>query len=228
MPSRVITKALAGLEDLLFGRGSVNQARAGGTYAISKISLPLIITDVAELANVDHTKFPFVGVIDDTQHLCFYEYVNGTGYVAAELTNVTAKSRGSFSLTSSALTSIITEDVTTKLLGVTTPSTDNVNFNHTSGRLIYTGTKEDLFLVTATVQVASANQDELNFYFAVDSDPVLHSKHVLPAIGSAVPRCATWSAVIKLQPNQFVEVYVANKLYLTDVTAVGYNLAVVA
>lgn len=57
MVARIVTKHLAGVEDLLLGSGSVQQERASGLYPITKLSTVWVANSVAELANVDTQKF---------------------------------------------------------------------------------------------------------------------------------------------------------------------------
>lgn len=57
MAARIVTKHLAGVEDLLLGSGSVEQERAGDLYPITKLSTVWAANSVAELANLDTQKF---------------------------------------------------------------------------------------------------------------------------------------------------------------------------
>ena len=49
---RIVTKQLAGVEDLLLGKGTQSQTRAGGSYTITKLSLPLEYT-LAEVQTLE-------------------------------------------------------------------------------------------------------------------------------------------------------------------------------
>jgi hypothetical protein len=57
MVDRVITKNLAGLEDLLLGAGQENQVRSGDTYPITKLMLVWPCSSIEELADLDVDKF---------------------------------------------------------------------------------------------------------------------------------------------------------------------------
>lgn len=57
MVARIVTKHLAGVEDLLLGSGSVEQERAGDLYPITKLSTVWVANSVAELADLDTQKF---------------------------------------------------------------------------------------------------------------------------------------------------------------------------
>lgn len=57
MVARIVTKHLAGVEDLLLGSGSVEQERAGDLYHITKLSTVWVANSVAELADLDTQKF---------------------------------------------------------------------------------------------------------------------------------------------------------------------------
>lgn len=226
MVDRVVTKVLAGLEDLLFGRGTVNQSRAGGTYAITKLSLPLVLTDVADLATLDSSKFPFVAVVDTNQKLSFYEYKAGTGYVLAQMQNQQVKQRASFYLTASVSTPIIDIGVATKVRGTTAANAANVGFSHNSGRLTYLNTVDDVATVSASVQISGSCIAALSFYIAVNSVVLTDTKHYVPAGTGTQPRLASWSAVIPVSSSDKIEVYVANEDDLTDVLAESFNLTV--
>lgn len=53
--SRVITKNLAGVEDLLLGIDQVTQVRNGTSYQITRIDLPLVVADQAAMTALDIT-----------------------------------------------------------------------------------------------------------------------------------------------------------------------------
>lgn len=57
MADRVITKNLAGIEDLLLGEGQENQVRSGDLYPITKIKLLWPCSTLEELQALDPTKF---------------------------------------------------------------------------------------------------------------------------------------------------------------------------
>lgn len=57
MVARIVTKHLAGVEDLLLGSGSVEQERAGDLYPITKLSTVWVANSAAELAYIDTQKF---------------------------------------------------------------------------------------------------------------------------------------------------------------------------
>ncbi|MDX1810300.1 MAG: hypothetical protein R3240_00010 [Gammaproteobacteria bacterium] len=59
--TRVVTKVLAGVQDLLFGVGSVTQSRAGANVTIDKIDMPLPVANIATLQGdtIDPSKFRF-------------------------------------------------------------------------------------------------------------------------------------------------------------------------
>lgn len=57
MAERIVTKNLAGVEDLLLGNGAEQQIRNGYEYPITKLSLPWACSDTAELLELDTAKF---------------------------------------------------------------------------------------------------------------------------------------------------------------------------
>lgn len=224
MLERSITKALAGLEDLLFGRGSVTQARAGGSYVINKLSVPWVLTDAAELGSLDHDKHPFVIVVDSSQRAVLYEYVVGTGYTEVLLANAQERPTAGFYQTASATTSIITIGVPTKVQGTTAPSEIVQGFSHTSGRLVNTTGKTVQVNATATVVVEESNLEELHFWLARSGELINSSRVILPSSTDTAPRSATLSAVISLAPNQHLEIYGANMTTLDNFVAASHSM----
>mgnify|MGYP006378670701 CR=1 FL=1 len=56
--TRVATKVLGALQDLLVGEGKAQQSRAGATYTVDKIRLLYIANSLEELNALDPTMFP--------------------------------------------------------------------------------------------------------------------------------------------------------------------------
>lgn len=88
MAERIVSKSLAGLEDLLLGNGTEQQIRNGYEYPITKLSLPWACSDIAELLELDTTKFTQALVSGIT-----YKY-NGSAWVQVGGLEVTAESFG--------------------------------------------------------------------------------------------------------------------------------------
>lgn len=77
MAERVVSKNLAGLEDLLLGKGSTHQERAGQTYPVTKIPFLYPCDSIAERDLLDTTKFQYA-VVFDAGVATFYRYDTGT------------------------------------------------------------------------------------------------------------------------------------------------------
>ena len=77
MAQRVVSKNLAGLEDLLLGKGTVYQERATQTYPVTKIPFIYPCDSTAELDLLDTDKFQYAAVFDAGQ-VVFYKYVVDT------------------------------------------------------------------------------------------------------------------------------------------------------
>lgn len=73
MAERIVSRNLAGLEDLLLGKGTINQERAAQVYPISKIPILYPCDSVAERDLLDTTKFQYAVVFDDGV-VTFYRY----------------------------------------------------------------------------------------------------------------------------------------------------------
>lgn len=85
MAERIVSRNLAGLEDLLLGKGSTQQERAGQTYLITKIPFLYPCDSIAELYLLDTSKFQYAAVFD-AGVVTFYRYDTDTwvSYVAAK------------------------------------------------------------------------------------------------------------------------------------------------
>ena len=76
MAERIVSRNLAGLEDLLLGKGSTQQERAGQTYPITKIPFLYPCDSIAERDLLDTTKFQYA-VVFDAGVATFYRYDSG-------------------------------------------------------------------------------------------------------------------------------------------------------
>lgn len=76
--TRTVTKALGGVEDLAYGKGTVRQARAGGVYDITKNRVIRPVDSIAEMNELDPEQFPEVYL---TATKTIYEY-SGNSYTA--------------------------------------------------------------------------------------------------------------------------------------------------
>lgn len=77
MAQRIVSKNLAGLEDLLLGKGSTHQERAGQTYPITKIPFLYPCDSIAERDLLDTNKFQYA-VVFSAGVVTFYKYDAGT------------------------------------------------------------------------------------------------------------------------------------------------------
>lgn len=73
MAERIVSRNLAGLEDLLLGKGTIKQERAAKVYPISKIPILYPCDSVAELDLLDTTKFQYA-VVFYAGVATFYRY----------------------------------------------------------------------------------------------------------------------------------------------------------
>ena len=64
MAERIVSRNLAGLEDLLLGKGTISQERAAKVYPIGKIPILYPCDSVAERDLLDTTKFQYAAVFD--------------------------------------------------------------------------------------------------------------------------------------------------------------------
>lgn len=76
MAQRIVSKNLAGLEDLLLGKGIVYQERASETYPVTKIPFLYPCDSLAERDALDTTKFQYA-VVFNAGVATFYRYDAG-------------------------------------------------------------------------------------------------------------------------------------------------------
>ena len=76
MAQRIVSKNLAGLEDLLLGKGTVHQERASETYPITKIPFLYPCDSLAERDALDTSKFQYSAVFE-AGVVTFYRYDSG-------------------------------------------------------------------------------------------------------------------------------------------------------
>lgn len=76
MAQRVVSKNLAGLEDLLLGKGTAYQERASDTYPVSKIPFIYPCDSIAERDSLDTDKFQYAAVFESGV-VTFYKYDSG-------------------------------------------------------------------------------------------------------------------------------------------------------
>lgn len=77
MAQRIASKNLAGLEDLLLGKGTVYQERASETYPVTKIPFLYPCDSLAERDMLDTDKFQYA-VVFDSGIATFYKYTVDT------------------------------------------------------------------------------------------------------------------------------------------------------
>ena len=71
--TRTVKKSKGGVQDLLLGKGSVLQDRAGGTYTIDKLDVPVALDTVAEMQALDVAEFTRARVYSSTT--AYVEYI---------------------------------------------------------------------------------------------------------------------------------------------------------
>lgn len=71
--TRTVKKSKGGVQDLLLGKGTVTQDRAGGAYVIDKLDLPVAVDSVEEMQALDTEDFTRARVYSDD--ITFQDYI---------------------------------------------------------------------------------------------------------------------------------------------------------
>ena len=84
MVTRTVKKSKGGVQDLLLGKGQVNQDRAGGTFAIDKLDVPVALDTIAEMQALEVTDFTRARVYTSVTQ--FDDYI----YDATDVTGISS------------------------------------------------------------------------------------------------------------------------------------------
>ena len=130
-----------------------------------------------------------------------------------------------FDFSSASVTDIVTEDTWVKLNTNTTSLFSRDGLVHTNNRVTNTGGKK-VFKIEGIISVASGNNNEIHTAFF--KNEVLHpcsEQSTVTNSGNKV-NALPFHCLIELDTNDFIEVYVKNKLNTTDITLGNVNLIV--
>jgi hypothetical protein len=135
---------------------------------------------------------------------------------------------GTIYMTTPIITPLVAANTPVKVLGITNVSTlFRFDTNSTSNRLRYIGTKTRVFSITGSLSMTSTlNNQILSFYIAkngtIDASTLVKRK-----IGTGSDLGATGiSGSILLEPNDYIELWVANGSSLGDITVQTMNLRI--
>jgi hypothetical protein len=130
-----------------------------------------------------------------------------------------------FDFSSASVTDIVTEDTWVKLNTNTTSLFSRDGLVHTNNRVTNTGGKK-VFKIEGIVSVASGNNNEIHTAFF--KNEALHpcsEQSTVTNSGNKV-NALPFHCLIELDTNDFIEVYVKNKLNTTDITLGNVNVIV--
>jgi hypothetical protein len=130
-----------------------------------------------------------------------------------------------FDFSSASVTDIVTEDTWVKLNTNTTSLFSRDGLVHTNNRVTNTGGKK-VFKIEGIISVASGNNNEIHTAFFKNG--VLHpcsEQSTVTNSGNKV-NALPFHCLIELNTNDFIEVYVKNKLNTTDITLGNVNVIV--
>jgi len=72
--SNIVSKSRGGVQDLLLGKGAVNQDRAGGVYSIDRLDIAVAVDSIGEMQALDTTEFTRANVYSTPTEFTTYVY----------------------------------------------------------------------------------------------------------------------------------------------------------
>jgi hypothetical protein len=123
---------------------------------------------------------------------------------------------------------IATTGVFEKIVGTTTASSVNQKFSHTANRLTYIGGTSRSFVITASASVNSVvtNAVVILVRIAVNGTTIAESESQATTSASGRNENFYSQAIVTLNPNDFVELFVANGTNANNVLATELNVLI--
>lgn len=158
----------------------------------------------------------YLGGIDHTDNKSLFVNCNG-------ITN--SSEIASYYMNNNAtVTTITTVDTAVKIEGTTTDSAVTQKFTHTNNRQTYVGSITRFFKVSATVSFDSGNNKVVGCYIYKNGVEVTESEVYGTTNGSGRAENVTIQAILELQTNDYVEIWIENSTDTTNVTVTDLNV----
>lgn len=74
MSSRILTKILAGIQDLQTGIGSESQVRGKATISVNRVDVPVAVNTSAEIQNIVTSQYQHARLYIDTELTLYIDY----------------------------------------------------------------------------------------------------------------------------------------------------------
>lgn len=125
----------------------------------------------------------------------------------------------------STATVIDTINTPVKVAGTTTlDSSVSQKFTHTNNRATYSGAVSRNFKITATLSVASGNNNQIGVYIAKNATVIPSSETYLTANSSGRTENSVVQSVVSLSQGDYVEVWVKNASGTANITVVDMSI----
>lgn len=184
--------------------------------------------DVSEIATIPNEGFvlndinfagngTYLGGLDYTSDIARFEGCRGitNTYAAAYLSmqgNVTA-------------TVIDVQGDPEKVAGATTPSTINQKFDHSDGRLTYTGSLTRAFKVDVNCSLSSGNNDNIGLYISQNGTVIPETElYDTTDAGGALSNVSI-QGIVLLETGDYIEPYVENDSSTVNITVSDLSMS---
>lgn len=151
------------------------------------------------------------------------KFVNNTG-----IDNTRSNGIMYFSGTNTTVTTISSTGTYVKISGDTIPNGVNSKFSHSTNRLTYTGRVNDLFKVHVTLSATAGNNNDIKFgVYSSKLGAVADQSEVLfTTDGTGKAQNVSTQLVLRMEENDFIEIWCANDTSTTDITVERMNVSV--
>ncbi len=119
-----------------------------------------------------------------------------------------------------------TSGTPTKILGTTTDDPITQRFTHSNNRMTYTGGVARIFQVTATAALSSNNNNELALFVAKNGTVINQSRGLGTANAGGRAEGLSSNALVELQENDYIEMYVDNLTGSNNVVDIDLNVII--
>jgi hypothetical protein len=121
-------------------------------------------------------------------------------------------------------TTIALQSVAYKVLGTTVSGSLTSKFTNTNNRATFIGKISKIFVVNATMSINSGNNNQIGIYIAKNGTILTESEVYITTNSSGRAESANVQAVLVMQANDYIEVFVGNDSSTSSVTVTDLNV----